>query len=79
MHNNYYFLRQLTPALEKVIRLSVVSECFSQNKEELVIRFERKDSPFFIKASLSPSFSCLSFPGKFSPGAEEIVLTSLKN
>ena len=65
MHNNYYFLRQLAPALEKVIRLSVVSECFSQNKEELVIRFERKDSPFFIKASLSPSFSCLSFPENF--------------
>ena len=42
MHNNYYFLRQLTPALEKAIRLSVVSECFSQNKDELVIRFERR-------------------------------------
>jgi predicted ribosome quality control (RQC) complex YloA/Tae2 family protein len=65
MHNNYYFLRQLTPALEKAIRLSVVSECFSQNKEELVIRLERKESPFFIKASLSPSFSCLSFPENF--------------
>ena len=65
MHNNYYFLRQLTPALEMAIRASVVSECFSQNKEELVIRFERKDSPFFIKAALSPSFSCLSFPENF--------------
>ena len=65
MHNNYYFLRQLTPALEKAIRLSVVSECFSQNKDELVIRFERQDSPFFIRASLSSSFSCLSFPQNF--------------
>ena len=65
MHNNYYFLRQLTPALEKAIRLSVVSECFSQNKDELVVRFERQDSPFFIRASLSSSFSCLSFPQNF--------------
>ena len=65
MHNNYYFLRQLTSALEKAIRLSVVSECFSQNKDELVVRFERQESPFFIRASLSPSFSCLSFPENF--------------
>ena len=65
MHNNYYFLRQLTPVLENAIRSSVVSECFSQNKDELVIRFERLNSPFFIKASLSPAFSCLSFPENF--------------
>ncbi|HZB14655.1 MAG TPA: NFACT RNA binding domain-containing protein [Chryseolinea sp.] len=73
MHNNYYFLRQLTPALEDAIRSSVVSECFSQNKDELVIRFERKDSPFFIKASLSPSFSCLSFPDNFQRARKNSV------
>lgn len=65
MHNNYYFLRQLTPSLEKALRHTVISECFSQNKEELIIRFETKNSPFFIKASLPPSFSCLSFPDNF--------------
>jgi predicted ribosome quality control (RQC) complex YloA/Tae2 family protein len=65
VHNNYYFLRQLTQSLEKVVMPAVVSECFSQNKDELIIRFERKESPFFIKASLSPSFSCLAFPENF--------------
>lgn len=40
-----------------------MSECYSQNKDELIIRFETQNSPFFIKAALSPSFSCLSFPG----------------
>lgn len=65
MHNNFYFLRQLSPSLEKILVGSVVSECFSQHKEELIIRFEIKDQPFFIKASLDPSFSCLSFPKTF--------------
>lgn len=65
MHNNYFFLQQLTKSLEQLITGAVVSECFSQSKDELVVRFERKSSPFFIKASLSPSFSCLSFPDKF--------------
>jgi predicted ribosome quality control (RQC) complex YloA/Tae2 family protein len=65
VHNNYFFLRQLTSSLNDLLRSAVVSECFSQNKEELIIRFERKDTPFFIKASLTPSFSCLSFPENF--------------
>lgn len=65
MHNNYFFLRQLTLKLKDILRLAVVSECFSQNKDELIIRFERKDEPFFVRASLSPAFSCLSFPENF--------------
>lgn len=65
MHNNYFFLRKLTPLLETRLKDSVVSECFSQNKEELIIRFETLHAPFFIKASVSPSFSCLSFPDNF--------------
>ena len=73
MHNNYYFLRQLTQSLEKVILSSVVSECFSQNKDELIIRFERKDAPYFIRASLSPSFSCLTFPENFNRARKNSV------
>jgi predicted ribosome quality control (RQC) complex YloA/Tae2 family protein len=65
LHNNFYFLRQLTPALETMLRHTVVSECFSQNREELIIRFETTSTAFFIKASLQASFSCLSFPEIF--------------
>ncbi|WP_276369952.1 NFACT RNA binding domain-containing protein [Chryseolinea sp. H1M3-3] len=65
MHNNYYFLRQLTKSLENTLRSTVVSECFSQSKDELIIRFETQGLPFFIKANLSSSFSCLSFPDSF--------------
>ncbi|MFZ6012509.1 MAG: NFACT RNA binding domain-containing protein [Bacteroidota bacterium] len=65
MHNNYYFLRQLSGSLEKILTGTVVSECFSQNKDELVLRLETHSKPFFVKASLLPNFSCLSFPDHF--------------
>jgi predicted ribosome quality control (RQC) complex YloA/Tae2 family protein len=65
VHNNYYFLRQLSKALEQRLKNCVVSECFSQSKEELLIRFETFDEPFFIRASLLSVFSCLSFPENF--------------
>lgn len=65
MHNNYYFLRQLSSQLNsKLVGYSVVS-CFSQNKDELVIELNDAQNSFFIKASLSPELSCLSFPTQF--------------
>jgi predicted ribosome quality control (RQC) complex YloA/Tae2 family protein len=73
MHNNYYFLRQLSAALEKHIASSVVSECFSQNKDELIIRFETTAQPFFIRASLQAEFCCLSFPEDFSRARKNSV------
>jgi len=65
VQTNYYFLRQLSPALDKVLKGTVISECFSQNKDELVLRFETHSRPFFLKASLESSMSLLSFPEKF--------------
>lgn len=65
VHNNYYFLRQLSQRLEKDITGAVVSECFSQSRNELIIRFETRQGPTFIRASLQPEFSCLSFPKEF--------------
>ncbi len=65
MHNNYYFLRRLSKDLEVKLTGTVVSECFTQSKEELIIRFETHTEPFFIKASLLATFSCLSFPENF--------------
>ena len=65
MHNNFFFFRKLTSRLETALKGSVISECFSQNKDELIIRFETVHGPFILKASLIPSFSCLSFPENF--------------
>ncbi|MBI3482445.1 MAG: NFACT family protein [Bacteroidetes bacterium] len=65
MHNNFYFLKQLSAKLEeRIFGYSVVS-CFSQNKDELVIELNNTKDSFFIKANLSPTFSCLSFPEEF--------------
>ncbi len=65
MHNNYYFLRQLSPAIgRQIIDFTWVS-CFSQNKDELIIEFNNGARSFFIKASLQPEFQCLSFPHTF--------------
>jgi predicted ribosome quality control (RQC) complex YloA/Tae2 family protein len=65
MHNNHYFLRQLSKNLASTLTGAVVSACFSQSKDELIIRFETHGDPFFIKADLLASFSCLSFPENF--------------
>lgn len=66
MHNNYFFLIKLTAILEKKLKESVVSACFSQNKDELLIQFETSEAPFLLKASLPSTFSCLSFPENFN-------------
>jgi predicted ribosome quality control (RQC) complex YloA/Tae2 family protein len=73
VHNNYFFLRTLTSALGSRLSGAVVSECFSQNKDELILRFEVVDGNFFIKASLLPTFSCLSFPDRFERARKNSV------
>ena len=66
-------LQQLTVELEKCLTGAVVSECFSQSRDELIIRFETHDKPFFIKASLLPDFCCLSFPEEFNRARKNSV------
>ncbi len=66
MHNNYYFLRQLSAQLNSTLQGYSIVSCFSQNKDELVIELNNTQNSFFIKASLAPAFSCLSFPENFS-------------
>lgn len=73
MHNNYYFLRKLSAQLETVIKGSVISECFSQTKDELIIRFEIQGKSFFIKASLQSGFCCLFFQEDFSRARKNSV------
>lgn len=65
MHNNYYFIRQLVPELKALLEGTVLMECYSQNKDELVLSFlgdEKKE--VHIVASLGADFSCLHFPAE---------------
>jgi predicted ribosome quality control (RQC) complex YloA/Tae2 family protein len=73
VHNNFYFLRQLSKALENRLMSTVISECFSQHKDELMIRFETTGKSFYIKANLTAAFSCLSFPGDFQRARKNSV------
>ncbi len=65
MHNNYFFLRQLSAALAARLQGAVISECFSQSKDELIVRFEIGRESFYLRANLLPELSCLSFPSAF--------------
>jgi predicted ribosome quality control (RQC) complex YloA/Tae2 family protein len=71
VHQNYHFIKQLAPRLHSELAGKVFVEAFSQQKDELIIVFAEQEQeeelvkPFFIKATLTNSFSCLSFPEKF--------------
>lgn len=73
MHNNYYFLRHLSKALDQELKGYSVVSCFSQNKEELIIELNNGQESFFIKAHLLSSFCCLSFPSQFSRARKNSV------
>lgn len=68
MHTNYYFLRQLAPALEPLLTGLRFMECFSQDRDEVVLVFAQARGkinyykPFYVKATLRPDFSGLLFP-----------------
>ena len=71
MQTNYYFLRQLSKCLESKLVGMVMAECFSQEKDELLIGFctdgkqDQQQKDFYIKAVLHPDFACLNFPDDF--------------
>jgi len=73
MHNNFYFLRQLSNELHHRLTDFTLVSCFSQNKDELIIELNNREKSFFIKAYLSPTFSCLSFPAQFNRAKKNSV------
>ena len=65
MHQNYYFLRQLTQALRTRLLGMQVITAFSQNKDELILGFAKAGEELYIRALLTSHFSSLSFPTEF--------------
>lgn len=53
MHNNYFLFKVLVNELQPVLQGGVVSACFSQSKDELVVQIETSKGPF-----LSVRFCC---------------------
>ncbi|MFO7257217.1 MAG: NFACT RNA binding domain-containing protein [Bacteroidota bacterium] len=73
MHNNYYFLRRLSVALAARLVDAQAVECFTQNRDELVLAFNTTQGEFYLRAYLGPDFSCLSFPRNFHRARKNTV------
>ncbi|GAA4383180.1 NFACT RNA binding domain-containing protein [Hymenobacter koreensis] len=73
MHNNYYFLRQLAPALTRQLQGYRVVTCFSQEKDELVIGLTNGQAEFWLKAQLAGSQPLLSLPESFHRARQNSV------
>ncbi|MCC3152063.1 NFACT RNA binding domain-containing protein [Hymenobacter sp. BT770] len=65
MHTNYYFLRQLAPALTERLQGYRVAACFSQEKDELVVGLTNGAAEFWLKAQLGANFPALALPETF--------------
>jgi predicted ribosome quality control (RQC) complex YloA/Tae2 family protein len=65
MHTNYYFLRQLAPALTQQLAGYRVVACFSQEKDELVIGLSNGQAEYWLKAQLGAGFPALALPETF--------------
>ncbi len=65
MHTNYYFLRQLAPALTERLRGYRVAVCFTQEKDELVVGLTDGTQEFWLKAQLGATFAALALPETF--------------
>ncbi|AHM59026.1 hypothetical protein D770_03795 [Flammeovirgaceae bacterium 311] len=63
MQNNYYFLRQLSQQLEKLLMGATLFECYSQSKGELSLSFMSKEvAEVHVKGTFQPDFTCLYLP-----------------
>ena len=74
MHTNYYFLRQLAPALTERLRGYRVASCFSQEKDELVVGLlSEAGTEFWLKAQLGAAFPALALPETFHRARQNSV------
>jgi len=87
MHLNYFFLRKLAAALKPRVEGTVLLEAFSQDKDEIVLKFGREGREVFvIRALLKTDFTCLYFPERFERARansvdlfKELQLQEVKN
>ncbi len=66
-------MKFLIPALVKKFVGMEIMECFSQNKDELVVGCSGQNEEAYIRANLLPSVSCLAFPDGFKRSKKNTV------
>ncbi len=65
MFHNYFFLKRLAHSLNEPLKSLQLSNCFSQNKDELILGFSNPHREFWIRANLDPNLCLLHFPSVF--------------
>ncbi|TFV97373.1 DUF814 domain-containing protein [Algoriphagus kandeliae] len=65
MHLNFHFLRFLCPRIQEVLKGFEIKACFSQNKDELIIEFQRNGELRYLRAHFLSPHIYYSFPEKF--------------
>ncbi|MCR5886557.1 NFACT RNA binding domain-containing protein [Hymenobacter sp. J193] len=73
MHINYYFLRQLAPALTRQLAGYTVATCFSQDKDELVIGLTNGTAEYWLKLHLAAAGALLALPETFHRARQNSV------
>ncbi|WP_426491635.1 NFACT RNA binding domain-containing protein [Hymenobacter sp. 102] len=73
MHTNYYFLRQLAPALTRQLQGYRVVSCFSQEKDELVLGLTNGTAEFWLKITLAAAGTLLALPESFHRARQNSV------
>ena len=73
MHLNYFFLKPLCKELDATWRGFTLGACFSQQKDELIFHFYRNEEEKFIRVSLIPQLTFISFPESFARGRKNNV------
>ncbi|GAB2785922.1 putative ribosome quality control (RQC) complex YloA/Tae2 family protein [Hymenobacter luteus] len=73
MHTNYYFLRQLAPALTQQLAGYTVVACFSQEKDELVLGLTNGAEEFWLRVLLAAAGPLISLPESFHRARQNSV------
>jgi predicted ribosome quality control (RQC) complex YloA/Tae2 family protein len=73
MHFNFHFLKYFCPALESKIKGWSVIECFSQNKDELVIGLAHGENECCLRANFLPVISCLAVADAFKRSKKNTI------
>tara|TARA_Y100001972_G_C7657479_1_gene331168 strand:+ start:1058 stop:2599 length:1542 start_codon:yes stop_codon:yes gene_type:complete len=73
MFHNYFFLDRLAQSLNTELTGLELRECFSQNKDELILGFSNQQKECYIRASLSPEICLLQFPKEFKKANKNYI------
>ena len=74
MYHNYYFINRLSKKLSTILIGATLSECFSQNKNELIFGFKlRNKSSFYIVANLDNQLNLWYFTLTFKRAKKNTI------